>query len=138
MTVGLPGRGLGAVSSLFKTLWIKLRPIWVGSAPSSACPAIFPLVNKSSFFLEGLLPEIGVNGALLIMVDEVKEGGLFRWNAILLAVGLSKRQIAYIGYLFELQTSKPLPNLTTNQKHLQLPQRTWVLVTFSMTVLRHD
>ena len=67
----------------------KLRPIWVGPAPSSACPAIFPLVNKSSSFLGGLLPEIGVNGALLSMVDEFEEGGLFRWNAILLTVGLS-------------------------------------------------
>jgi len=52
----------------------KLRLIWVGVAPSSACPVIFPLVNKSSSFLEVLLPEIVVNGALLSMVNVVEEG----------------------------------------------------------------
>jgi hypothetical protein len=61
----------------------KLRPIWVNSASSFACPAIFPLINKSSFFLEGLLPGIEVNEALLSMVNEVEEGELFRRNAIL-------------------------------------------------------
>ncbi len=52
----------------------KFRLIWVGVAPSSACPVIFPLVNKSSSFLGVLLPEIVVNGALLSMVDVVEEG----------------------------------------------------------------
>ena len=90
---GLPDLGLltpeGAVQSLPKTSLMvvrgtfKLRLIWVGAAPSSACPVIFPLVNKSSSFLEVLLPEIVVNGALLSMVDVVEEGWLFWRYAIL-------------------------------------------------------
>jgi len=34
-------------------------------------------VSKESFFLEVLLPEIGVNEALLSIVDAVEEGELF-------------------------------------------------------------
>ena len=55
----------------------KFRPIWVGFRPRLACPDILPLVIKESSFLEVLLPEIGVNGALLSIVDEVEEGELF-------------------------------------------------------------
>ncbi len=90
---GLPDLGLltpkGAVQSLPKTPFMvmrgtfKFRLIWVSVAPSSACPVIFPLVNKSSSFLRVLLPEIVVNGALLSMVDVVEEGWLFWRYAIL-------------------------------------------------------
>ncbi len=90
---GLPDLGLltpkGAVQSLPKTPFMvvrgtfKFRLIWVDVAPSSACLVIFPLVNKSSFFLRVLLPEIVVNGALLSMVDVVEEGWLFWRYAIL-------------------------------------------------------
>ena len=52
----------------------KFRLIWVDVAPSSACPVIFPLVNKSSSFLRVLLPDIVANGALLSMVNVVEEG----------------------------------------------------------------
>jgi len=68
------------VQSLRKTPFMvvrgtfEFRLIWVGVAPSSACPVIFPLVNKSNSFLRVLLPEIVVNGALLSMVDVVEEG----------------------------------------------------------------
>ncbi len=90
---GLPDLGLltskDAVQSLPKTSFMmmrgtfKLRLIWVSVAPSSACLVIFPLVNKSSFFLEVLLPEIVVNEALLSMMNVVEEGWLFWRYAIL-------------------------------------------------------
>jgi len=87
MTVGLPDLTLltpeDVVSSRRKTLWtvirgmFKLRSIWVSPASSSDWPAIFSLVSKSSSFLEALLSEIEVNGVLLSIVNEVKEGELF-------------------------------------------------------------
>ena len=90
---GLPDLGLltskNAVQSLPKTSFMmmrgtfKFRLIWVSVASSSACPVIFPLVNKSSSFLRVLLPEIVVNGALLSMVNVVEEGWLFWRYAIL-------------------------------------------------------
>ncbi len=90
---GLPDLSLltskNAVQSLSKTLFMmmrrtfKLRLIWVSVASSSACLVIFPLVNKSSFFLEVLLPEIVVNEALLSMMNVVEEGWLFWRYAIL-------------------------------------------------------
>ncbi len=90
---GLPDLGLltskSAVQSLSKTSFMmvrrtfKFRLIWVSVAPSSACFVIFPLVNKSSFFLRVLLPEIVVNGALLSMMNVVEEGWLFWRYAIL-------------------------------------------------------
>jgi len=61
----------------------KFRPIWVGFRPNWAWPDISPLVSKESSFLGVLLPEIGVNGALLSIVDAVEEGGLFRSYAVL-------------------------------------------------------
>ncbi len=90
---GLSDLGLltskNAVQSLSKTSFMvmretfKLRLIWVNVASSSACLVIFPLVNKSSFFLEVLLPEIVVNEALLSMMNVVEEGWLFWRYAIL-------------------------------------------------------
>ncbi len=55
----------------------KLRAIWVSVRPNLACPDISPLASKESFFLEVLLPEIEVNGALLSIVDAVEEDELF-------------------------------------------------------------
>ncbi len=55
----------------------KLRAIWVGVRPNLACPDISPLASKESSFLEVLLPEIEVNGALLSIVDAVEEDELF-------------------------------------------------------------
>jgi len=55
----------------------KFRPIWVDFRPNWAWPDISPLVSKESSFLEVLLPEIGVNGAVLSIVGAVEEGGLF-------------------------------------------------------------
>ncbi len=78
-----------AVQSLSKTSFMmmqetfKLRLIWVSVASSSACLVIFPLVNKSSFFLEILLSEIVVNEALLSMMNVIEEGWLFWRYAIL-------------------------------------------------------
>ena len=78
-----------AVQSLPKTSFMmvretfKFRLIWVSVASSSACLVIFPLVNKSSFFLRVLLPEIVVNEALLSMMNVVEEGWLFWRYAIL-------------------------------------------------------
>ncbi len=44
----------------------KLRAIWVGVRPNLACPDISSLMSKENFFLEVLLPEIEVNGGLLV------------------------------------------------------------------------
>jgi len=55
----------------------KFRPIWVSFRPNLACPDISPLVSKESSFLEVLLSEIGVNEALLSIVNAVEEGELF-------------------------------------------------------------
>jgi len=49
----------------------------VGVRPNLACPDISPLASKESSFLEVLLPEIEVNGALLSIVDAVEEDELF-------------------------------------------------------------
>ncbi len=78
-----------AVQSLSKTSFMMVREtfkfqlIWVSVASSSACLVIFPLVNKSSFFLRVLLSEIVVNEALLSMMNVVEEGWLFWRYAIL-------------------------------------------------------
>ncbi len=77
------------VWSLFKTHWtmvrgtFKFRSIWVSFRSNWVWPDIWPLVSKESFFLEVLLPEIGVNEALLSIVDAVEEGELFWRYAIL-------------------------------------------------------
>ena len=90
---GLPDLSLltskNAVQSLSKTSFMmvretfKFRLIWVSVASSSACLVIFPLVNKSSFFLRVLLPEIVVNEALLSMMNVIEEDWLFWRYAIL-------------------------------------------------------
>ena len=78
-----------AVQSLSKTSFMMVREtfkfqlIWVSVAFSSACLVIFPLVNKSSFFLRVLLSEIVVNEVLLSMMNVVEEGWLFWRYAIL-------------------------------------------------------
>ena len=62
---------------------LKFRLIWMSVASSSACLVILSLVNKSSFFLKILLPEIVVNEALLSMMNVIEEGWLFWRYAIL-------------------------------------------------------
>ncbi len=62
---------------------LKFRLIWMSVASSSACLVILSLVNKSSFFLKILLPEIVVNEALLSMMNMVEEDWLFWRYAIL-------------------------------------------------------
>ena len=91
--MGLPDLGSlapeGVVWSLLKTHWtvvrgtFKFRPIWVDFRSNWAWPDISPLVSKESSFLGVLLPEIGVHGVLLSIVDAVEEGGLFWRYAIL-------------------------------------------------------
>ena len=91
--MGLPDLGSLALKdvvwSLLKTHWtvirgtFKFRSIWVGFRSNWAWPDIWPLVSKESPFLGVLLPEIGVNGALLSIVGAVEEGGMFWRYAIL-------------------------------------------------------